>query len=99
MAKSEASRAKKDNFLIGYFKETRAELRKVHWPSREESRMLTLVVLTATIGLAFLLGVLDFVFDRLLNGIISLNALAIGFSVLLVAGMFVSGYMITREER
>jgi preprotein translocase subunit SecE len=99
MAKSEASRVKKDNFLISYFKETRAELRKVHWPSREETRMLTLVVLAATVGLAFLLGVLDFVFDQLLNGIINLNPLAIGFSVLIVVGMFVLGYLITRGER
>ena len=48
MAKTEARRAKKDNFLITYLKETRAELRKVHWPTQQEARTLTLVVLAVT---------------------------------------------------
>jgi preprotein translocase subunit SecE len=98
MAKTEVRRAKKDNFLIGYLKETRAELRKVHWPSQEEARMLTLVVLAVTITMAAFLGVLDYVFDRLLNGIVKLNPLAIVLSLLIVVGIFAVGYVITREE-
>ena len=98
MAKAEASRAKKDNFLVNYFKETRAELRKVHWPSQQEARTLTLVVVGATVAMAFLLGVLDFVFDRLLGGIVNLNLLAIGLSVLIVVGMFGVGIIVTRGE-
>jgi preprotein translocase subunit SecE len=98
MAKAEASRAKKDNFLVNYFKETRAELRKVHWPSQQEARTLTLVVMGVSVAMAFLLGVLDFVFDRLLNGIVNVSLLAIGLSVLIVVGMFGVGIIVTREE-
>ena len=97
MAKAEA-KVQKDNFIIRYLKETRAELRKVHWPTQQEARTLTLVVVSVTVGMALLLGFLDFVFDRLLNGIIDLNPLAIGLTVLIVAGMFGLGFLITREE-
>jgi len=98
MAKTEARRAKKDNFIITYLKETRAELRKVHWPSQQEARTLTLVVMGVTVAMAVLLGVLDFVFDRLLNGIVNLNVVAIVLSLLIVVGMFGAGFLITREE-
>ena len=97
MTKAEA-RVKKDNFIIRYLKETRAELRKVHWPSQDEARILTLVVLSVTVGMAILLGVLDYVFDRLLNGIVNLNPLAIGLTVLMLVGMFGAGILIVREE-
>jgi len=98
MAKTEARRAKKDNFLITYLKETRAELRKVHWPSQQEARTLTLVVMGVTVAMALLLGVLDFVFDRLLNGIVNLSAVAIVLSLLIVVGLFGAGFLVTREE-
>ena len=98
MAKTEARRAKKSNFFITYLKETRAELRKVNWPSQQEARTLTLVVMAVTIAMAVLLGVLDFVFDRLLNGIVNLNVVAIVLSLLIVVGLFGAGFLITREE-
>jgi len=98
MAKAEARRTKKSNFLINYFKETRAELRKVHWPSQQEARTLTLVVMGVTVAMAFFLGFLDFMFARLLNGIVNLNVFAIVISVLMVVGLFGVGYIITREE-
>jgi preprotein translocase subunit SecE len=97
VAKAE-TRATKENFIIRYLKETRAELRKVHWPSQQEARMLTIVVMSVTIGMAVLLGVLDYVFDRLLNGIIDVDPLAIGVSVVFIVGMFVVGRVVTREE-
>jgi preprotein translocase subunit SecE len=98
MAKTEVRRAKKDNFLVAYLKETRAELRKVHWPSREEARTLTMVVVGVTIAMAAMLGLLDFVFDRLLNGIVNLNPLAIILSLVIVVGLFLAGYFAIREE-
>jgi preprotein translocase subunit SecE len=98
MAKTEAHGAKKDNFIISYLKETRAELRKVHWPSQQEARALTLVVMAVTIAMAAFLGILDYVFDRLIAGVINLNPFAVVVSVLMVVGLFVAGYFITREE-
>ena len=92
------SRAPRGNAITRYLKETRAELRKVHWPSQQETRMLTAVVMVVTVSMAILLGLLDFVFDRVLNGIIDLNPLVIGLSVLMIIAMFVAGIVITREE-
>ena len=56
--------AKKDNFIIRYFKETRAELRKVNWPSRQEALNLTLIVVAFTVFMAALLGIIDYIFAR-----------------------------------
>ncbi len=49
---------KQDNRLVRYFKETRAELRKVHWPSRQEARNLTIIVLAVTVAMTIFLGLI-----------------------------------------
>jgi preprotein translocase subunit SecE len=98
MAKSEARRTKKDNAVVTYVKETRAELRKVHWPSQEEARTLTIVVMGVTIVMAALLGFLDFVFAWLMAGIIKLSPVAIILSMLMVVGMGAAGYVLLRGE-
>ena len=54
--------AKKENVIIRYFKETRAELRKVNWPTRQEALNLTLIVVAFTIFMAALLGIMDYIF-------------------------------------
>ena len=75
MAKSKAAkkRAKpgKENAVTRYLRETRAELRRVHWPSRREAWSLTKIVLGATISMAILLGLLDYLFSVELKGIIA----------------------------
>ena len=58
---------KPDNALVRYLKETRAELRKVSWPTREEATNLTLIVLAVTIAMAIFLGAVDFVFSNLMR--------------------------------
>ncbi len=98
MTKTDMRRGKKDNFLFNYLKETRAELRKVHWPTQEEARTLTLVVLGVTVAMALLLGFLDLVFGWLMAGVINLNPLAIIASVLVVMGMLGAGYVLMRQE-
>ncbi len=57
--------AKKENAVIKYLKETRAELKKVNWPSRQEATNLTLIVLAVTTFMALLLGLLDYIFAEL----------------------------------
>jgi preprotein translocase subunit SecE len=54
----------KENPLIKYFKDTRAELRKVTWPTREEATNLTVVVLAVTFSMALILGAVDFIFAQ-----------------------------------
>lgn len=65
--KAEASKQKrkKENRIVRYFKETRAELRKVTWPSRQETIRLTAIVLAVTIAMAAFLGLVDYAFTRL----------------------------------
>ena len=57
--------AKKENVVIKYLKETRAELKKVNWPSRQEATNLTLIVIAVTTFMALLLGFIDYVFTKL----------------------------------
>ena len=64
-----AAEVKQENRLVRYFKETRAELRKVHWPTRKEALNLTTIVLAATVAMAILLGVLDYFFTWLAAGV------------------------------
>ncbi len=58
--------------LIEYFKDTRGELRKTSWPTREQATNLTLIVLAVTIVMAAFLGALDFVFAQVIRLIVSL---------------------------
>jgi len=67
---STRGRQRKENAVVRYFKDTRAELRKVSWPSREEAVNLTIIVMTVTIAMAAFLGVVDFLFSRLFSLII-----------------------------
>lgn len=46
--------------LIRYFKESRLELKKVVWPSRETVVSSTKVVLISTLIFAIILGLVDF---------------------------------------
>lgn len=62
---AKAAAAKKENAIAQYFKETRAELRKVSWPTRRQAINLSLIVLAVTLFMALLLGVFDYLFAQL----------------------------------
>jgi preprotein translocase subunit SecE len=53
--------------IKNWWRQTLGELRKVSWPSREEAISLTRIVLIVTVIMAAILGVLDFVFARLVG--------------------------------
>ena len=55
-----------------WFKETAGELRKVTWPSTEEALALTRIVLIVTIIMSAILGVLDFIFARLVGLLVAI---------------------------
>ena len=61
---------KKENAIIRYLKDTRAEIRKVSWPSREEAMNLTGIVIAVTAFMAALLGLVDYIFTRIFSFII-----------------------------
>jgi len=51
--------------VIRYLRETRIELKKVTWPTREEAIHLTYIVLGVTLAFAIFLGFLDWVFSQI----------------------------------
>lgn len=53
--------------IRSYFREVISELRKVVWPTRQETKRLTLMVLGIAGAVAVLLGALDVAFTHLVN--------------------------------
>ncbi len=64
------STGRPDQAIIQYLKETRAELRRVSWPDRQEATRLTIIVLAVTFSMAMLLGLIDYIFAKLFGLII-----------------------------
>ncbi len=56
----------KENIFVRWWRETESELRKVVWPTRKEWTNLTLVVLVTMVASGVFLGMVDFVFERLI---------------------------------
>ncbi len=74
MAKAQAAaRRKRGNFITRYFRESVAELRKVTWPTREEATRLTIIVLVVLLVTSAIMGLLDFLFTRLIAFILTLG--------------------------
>jgi len=62
--KVEKKGTKTANPVSRYFRETRGELRKVTWPTREESWRLTAIVLAVSTLMAAFLWVWDLIFSQ-----------------------------------
>jgi preprotein translocase subunit SecE len=69
VSKAEASQDK-ENRIVKYLRETRAELRKVTWPTPDEARNLTVIVLIVTVVMSLFLGLLDVIFSGLISLIV-----------------------------
>ncbi len=70
-----AQNEKKNNIFQGishWWRETVGELRKVTWPTFSDALALTRVVLVITVIMAIILGLMDFVFSKLINLLVSL---------------------------
>jgi len=50
------------NKITNYIKESIAEMKKVTWPTKKETRNYTLLVIGISIGVALFLGLLDYIF-------------------------------------
>lgn len=68
---SKAETEKQENRIIKYFRESRAEMRKVTWPTRQEAIHLTGIVLAVTVVMSILLWVLDILFSGVVSALIS----------------------------
>ncbi len=53
--------------MFQFFGEVVSELKKVTWPSRQETIRLTLLVIAVSVAIGVVLGVLDLLFTRLLD--------------------------------
>ena len=58
---------KKPNKIQKWWNETIGELRKVTWPTKEEAIKMTKIVIVVVLATAIFLGVVDFVFSRLVG--------------------------------
>ncbi|MEA3334916.1 MAG: preprotein translocase subunit SecE [Chloroflexota bacterium] len=66
-----ATAKKKENPILKYLRETRAEMRKVTWPTREEAINLTFIVLVVTVAMSLFLWTLDNIFSSMVGLIVS----------------------------
>lgn len=86
-----------DNALVEYLRDTRAELRKVHWPSRREAENLTKIVLIVTVSMAVLMGLLDYLFSLELRGLINGDPFAIGILIFGAVASILAAVIVNRQ--
>ena len=55
------------NKLITFIKEARSELKKVNWPTREQTVKYTGLVLGLSLAVAIFLGALDYLFEYIIR--------------------------------
>ncbi|MDO8500132.1 MAG: preprotein translocase subunit SecE [bacterium] len=53
--------------FITFLKEARIEIKKVIWPTRQNTIQYTIAVILISLGIAGFLGGLDFIFTYILN--------------------------------
>ena len=63
--------AKKPNPIARWWRQTMGELRKVTWPTPQEAWRLTKVVIFVMLVMSGILGLLDFVFTRLIAWVLA----------------------------
>ena len=63
-----------ENAIVRYFRETRSELGKVAWPTREEGTRLTMIVFVATIIATLVIFGVDSIFHELIVLLLRLTA-------------------------
>jgi preprotein translocase subunit SecE len=73
MTRSASVKPKADNAIVRYFKDTRAEIAKVTWPTREEGLRLTYVVLIVTAVSAVVLFGVDSLFNLVIAFLLRLT--------------------------
>jgi len=53
--------------ITTFLKEVRLEMKKVSWPTRQQTIRYTLIVIGVSLAVAAFLGALDFIFNTLLT--------------------------------
>jgi preprotein translocase subunit SecE len=68
----EKEREQQENVIARTFRETRIELRKVVWPTREETTRLTIVVIAISLSIGLMLSLGDSLFLFLYTRLVAL---------------------------
>ena len=55
------------NKIITFLKEVRLEMKKVNWPTKQETIRYTFIVIGVSVVVAIFLGSLDLIFRALIN--------------------------------
>lgn len=92
------AKAKKQNPIIRYIRETRAELRKVSWPSREQTIRLTQIVLGVTFAMGLFLWLVDVLFSWWLEGVLVGDPWRIGLSIVALVAASVVAVILGRQQ-
>lgn len=69
-----AATTEKGSTFLNFAKESRMEVRKVVWPTRQEANQTTLIVLAATLVMALVLWGIDGILVRLVSFITGIGA-------------------------
>jgi preprotein translocase subunit SecE len=92
------SKKKKENAVLAYLRSTRAELRKVRWPTLEQGWAMTKIVVAVTFAMAIFLGVLDFFFGWLLSQIVTGSTFYIILGAVVAGALITAVYFVDRAE-
>ncbi|MBT4722921.1 preprotein translocase subunit SecE [Candidatus Falkowbacteria bacterium] len=60
----------KENKLVTYLIESKAELKKVSWPTKKETIKYTITIVAISAFVAVFFGILNFIFTKLLATVI-----------------------------
>jgi preprotein translocase subunit SecE len=72
MAVAKDIKEQRENAIVRTFRETRSELRKVVWPTREETIRLTIMVITVSVIIGLILFIGDSLFLFLYTALVDL---------------------------
>lgn len=63
----------KDNSLFVFFREVKSEVKRITWPSKDETKKAFIAVVVFTLMYTILVGGLDFIFKSLFEIILKLK--------------------------
>ena len=70
---AKTEKAIKSNGLFSFFREVKAEVKRITWPSKDETKKAFIAVVVFTLMYTILVGGLDFIFEKLLKIILNLK--------------------------
>jgi preprotein translocase subunit SecE len=70
---TKTEKAVKNNSLFGFFREVKMEVKRITWPSKDETKKAFIAVIIFTLIYTILVGGFDSIFDNLFKIILKLK--------------------------